>query len=220
MRITLPSGTPAEFVTPADPPVRGLVVVPDIGGLRPLFDRHVARLAADTGWAVCAFELWPGREHLPVPDRLDEGGTLDDERVLGDAVAAADATGAEHVGIVGFCMGGMYALKATATGRFDRVVSFYGMARVPPMWASATQGEPLDALAASPGTPVLALAGSADPWLPAGDRDALEEAGVEVVCYDGADHGFAHDPDRPAHRPDDAADAWRLAVAHLGAGAT
>ena len=89
------------------------------------------------------------------------------------AVAAADATGAEHVGILGFCMGGMYALKAAATGRFDRVVSFYGMARVPPMWASATQGEPLDALAAAPGTTVLALAGSADPWLPADDRDAL-----------------------------------------------
>ena len=52
MRITLPSGTPAELATPADPPARGLVVVPDIGGLRPLFDEHVDRLAADTGWAV------------------------------------------------------------------------------------------------------------------------------------------------------------------------
>jgi carboxymethylenebutenolidase len=40
---------------------------------------------------------------------------------------------------------------------------------------------------------------------------------VEVVRYEGADHGFAHDPSRPAHRPDDAADAWRRAVAHLSA---
>jgi carboxymethylenebutenolidase len=215
MRITLPSGTPAELATPSDPPARGLVVVPDIGGLRPLFDGHVARLCADTGWAVCAFELWPGREHLAVQDRLGEGGTLDDDRVLGDAVAAADATGATAVGIVGFCMGGMYALKASATGRFDRVVSFYGMVRVPSMWAGPGQGEPLAAVAASPGTPVLELAGTVDPWLPAADLAALEEAGATVVRYEGADHGFAHDPDRPAHRPDDAADAWRRALAHL-----
>ena len=220
MRITLPSGTPAELVVPADPPTRGLVVIPDIGGLRPLFDDHVARLAADNGWAVSAFELWPGREDLDLQARLGSGGSLDDERVLGDAVAAADATGVEPVGVLGFCMGGMYTFKATATGRFDRAVAFYGMARVPDMWASPTQGEPLDALAAAPGVPVLAIAGSEDPWLPPADVDALEAAGVEVVRYEGADHGFAHAPDRPAHRPDDAADAWRRAQAHLaGAGA-
>ena len=48
--------------------------------------------------------------------------------------------------------------------------------------------------------------------------DALEAAGVEVVRYEGADHGFAHDPSRPAHRAGDAADAWRRAIAHLAAG--
>jgi carboxymethylenebutenolidase len=220
MRITLPSGTPAELAMPDGPPARGLVVVPDIGGLRPLFDGHAARLAAGNGWAVCAVELWPGREHLTLPERLGAGGSLDDERVLGDALAAAEATGADPVGVLGFCMGGMYALKATATGRFDRAVSFYGMARVPDMWAGPTQGEPLAALAGAAATPALELAGTADPWVPAADLDALEQAGVEVVRYEGADHGFAHDPDRPAYRPADAADAWRRAVAHLaGAGA-
>jgi carboxymethylenebutenolidase len=62
---------------------------------------------------------------------------------------------------------------------------------------------------------VLEIAGTADPWLPAADLEALEDTGVEVVRYDGADHGFAHDPSRPAHRPDDAADAWRRVLAHL-----
>ena len=38
MRIELPSGTPAELARPDGEPVRGLVLVPDIGGLRPLFD--------------------------------------------------------------------------------------------------------------------------------------------------------------------------------------
>ena len=38
MRITLPSGTPAEVARPPGPPARGVVVIPDIMGLRPLFD--------------------------------------------------------------------------------------------------------------------------------------------------------------------------------------
>lgn len=217
MRITLPSGTPAELARPDGPASRGLVVVPDIGGLRPLFDDHVARLATENGWSVCAFELWPGRDLPTVEDRLAAGGALDDERVLGDAVAAADATGVEPVGVIGFCMGGMYAFKAAGTGRFARAASFYGMARVPEMWRSPTQGEPLAALSSPRACPTLAIAGTADPWLPADDLAALEAVGVEVVRYEGADHGFVHDPDRPVHRPADAADAWRRVLAHLAA---
>jgi carboxymethylenebutenolidase len=216
MRITLSSGTPAELARPDGTAARGLVVVPDIGSLRPLFDDHVARLATENGWVVCAFDVWGGRDDLPtLDDRLAAGGTLDDERVLGDAVAAADATGVEPVGVVGFCMGGMYALKAAGTGRFARAASFYGMARVPEMWRSPTQGEPLDALARPGASPAIEIAGTADPWLPADDLMALEAAGVEVVRYEGADHGFAHDPARPGHRPADAADAWRRVIAHL-----
>ena len=217
MRITLPSGTPAEIARPDGPADRGLVVIPDIGSLRPLFDDHVARLAAENGWVVCAFDLWGGRDDVTTLEaRLAAGGTLDDERVLGDAVAAADATEVDPVAVVGFCMGGMYALKAAGTGRFARAASFYGMGRVPEMWHSPTQGEPLDALAAPGACPVLAIAGTVDPWLPEDDLVALEGVGVEVVRYEGADHGFAHDPSRPAHRPGDAADAWRRVVAHLG----
>ena len=218
MRISLPSGTPAEIARPdGRDPSRGLVVIPDVGGLRPLFDDLVARLAAEQGWAVCAFELWPGRESLSLPDRLAEGGTLDDARILGDACAAADATECHPVGVIGFCMGGMYTLKASATGRFDRAAAFYGMCRVPEQWRSPTQGEPLDAVASPERCATLAIVGTADPWVPPADADALEAAGVEVVRYEGADHGFVHDPSRPAHRPDDADDAWRRVFGFLGA---
>ena len=147
MRITLPSGTPAEIARPDGPADRGLVVIPDIGSLRPLFDDHVARLAAENGWVVCAFDVWGGRDDLSTLEaRLAAGGALDDERVLGDAVAAADATGVEPVASWGSAWAGMYALKAAGTGRFARAVSFYGMGRVPEMWQGPTQGEPLDAL--------------------------------------------------------------------------
>ena len=216
MRITLPSGTPAELGRPPQgEPTRGLVLLPDIGGLRPLFDDHVARLAGELGWAVCAPEPFPGQEELTLEERLASAGELSDERVLGDAVAAADATGCGAVGICGFCMGGMYALKATATGRFDRAVSFYGMIHVPEQWRSPTQGDPLEAVTQAVATPTMAVIGTEDHFTPPADVDELEAAGAVVVRYKGAEHGFVHDPDRPAHRPDDAADAWERALAFL-----
>ncbi|MCX7620268.1 MAG: dienelactone hydrolase family protein [Acidimicrobiales bacterium] len=215
MRITLASGTPAEFAAPSGEASRGLVVFPDIGGLRPLFDELCARLARENGWAVCAPEPWPAHTDQPLEWRLEHVGDLDDKRVLADVVAAADATGCDTVGIVGFCMGGMYALKAAGTGRFHRAVSFYGMIRVPQRWASPTQGQPLEYLTRPEACPVLAIIGTADIWTPPEDVAALEAAGATVVRYEGAEHGFVHDPDRPAHRPDDAADAWQRAIAFL-----
>ena len=218
MRIELDSGTPAELTHPsAGPAGRGLVVVPDIMGLRPLFDDLVARLAEEQGWSVCAFELYPGLEHLEVADRLAAGASLDDDRVLGDAVAAAEATGAGTVGILGFCMGGMYVLKAVSTGRFHRHCPFYGMIHVPEQWQGPGQGEPLDLLAAGDAGSVLAIIGTDDRWTPPDHVDELEASGATVVRYEGADHGFAHDASRPAHRIDDAADAWRRVVEWLGA---
>lgn len=217
MRLTLPSGTPAELVRPADvEPSQGLVVIPDIHGLRPLFVDHARRIADEQGWAVCVFEPWAGREDLSLADRLEQVGDLSDESVLGDAAAAAEACGVEPCGVTGFCMGGMYAFKAAGTGRFHRSVAFYGMIRVPERWQGPDQGEPLAALASPRRCPTMAIVGTVDTWTPPEDVADLEAAGVTVVRYDGADHGFAHDPDRPAHRPDDAADAWRRALAFLG----
>jgi len=220
VRITLATGTPAEIDRPDPPPgqgrpERGIVLIPDIMGLRPLTDDHVRLLSQATGWPVCAFEPWPGREDLTIDERLAQVGSLSDDRVMGDAAAAADATGAARVSVLGFCMGGMYALKAAGTGRFDRAVSFYGMIRVPTQWESPTQAQPLDLLGEGH-APVLAIIGGVDPWTPADDVEALAATGAEVVVYPDADHGFVHDPDRPAHRPDDAADAWRRVMAFLG----
>jgi carboxymethylenebutenolidase len=194
-----------------------LVVIPDIGSIRPLFDDLCARLSADTGWPVCAFDVWPAARDRDVGWRLEHVGDLVDHEVMNDAIAAADDTGAEQVSIVGFCMGGMYTLKAAGTGRFWRAAAFYGMIRVPEQWRSRTQGEPLDALASPDRCPTMAIVGTEDPWTPVGDVDALEAMGVDIVRYQGADHGFVHDPSRPAHRADDAADAWSRALAFLSA---
>lgn len=220
MDIALPSGTPAHVVetTGAD---RGLVVIPDIWGLRPLFTEMCHDLAARTGWSVASFDPFGGSDLPPAEDaegfpaRSAALERLEDASLLGDAAAAADATGAPAVGLIGFCMGGMYAYKAGATGRFDRIVSFYGMITVPEDWAGQGQGQPLAALAERGDCEVMAVVGSEDPWTPAEDVDRLRGTGVEVVTYEGADHGFVHDPSRPTHRADDAADAWERALKFL-----
>jgi carboxymethylenebutenolidase len=215
MRITLPSGTAASLARPDDAD-RGLVVIPDIMGLRPLFDDMVDRLAADTGWAVCAAEPFPGHEDWPVERRMNGGvAEVGDDRVLGDVVAAADATGCETVGVIGFCMGGMFTLKAAATGRFHRAVAFYGMIRLPEPWRGPSLAEPLEALASPDRCPTMAVIGTVDPYTPGQDVADAEALGVHVVRYEGADHGFVHDASRPAHRAEDAADAWRRTLEFL-----
>jgi len=224
-RITLRSGTPAELARPpADAggdqggPTFGVVVAPDVNGLRPLYDDLVARLSAEQGWAVVAVEPFPGRS-FPEGDvdaRFRVMPEMDDEQVLGDLVDAAGLLATPTVGCIGFCMGGMYALKAAATGAFSRVCSFYGMVRVPGSWEGPGQGQPLDHLRrAPPTTRVLAVIGGKDPWIEADHVDDLRAAGVQVAFYPDAEHGFVHDPNRPAHRPDDAADAWDRAFRFL-----
>jgi carboxymethylenebutenolidase len=214
MRVTLPSGTGAE-VQRTDGAELGLVVIPDIMGLRPLFDDLVADLADDNGWSVAAAEPFVGLEHLTLDERLQSVGRLDEQRVLADLVEAADALDCARVGVLGFCMGGMFTLKAAGTGRFHRAVSFYGMIHLPPHWQSPTQSDPLDFLRRPEACPVLAIVGTDDPYTPPDDVADLEAAGAEVVRYEDRQHGFVHDPSRPVHHADDAADAWRRAVAFL-----
>ncbi|HUS62136.1 MAG TPA: dienelactone hydrolase family protein [Acidimicrobiales bacterium] len=214
MRASLTSGTPVEIVQPeSGPATRGLVIAPDIMGLRPLFDAMVERLASEEGWAVVAVEPFPGRETAPLEARF---GPQDDARYLTDLVEAADLLEVEPVGILGFCMGGMYVHKAAGTGRFDRGVSFYGMIHTPERWRSETTVEPLDELAKPGAARVLAVIGGADDYTPPAEVAELERVpNVEVVTYPEAGHGFVHDPDRPAHRPADAADAWTRALTFL-----
>jgi carboxymethylenebutenolidase len=209
MRITLPSGTQAELIR-ADAPVRGVVLIPDIGGLRPLFDDLVTDLSRENSWSVIAPEPFPGRESMALDERMNAMAGLDDTTFLADITAAADALDLEPVAVIGFCMGGMYTMKAAATGRFDRAAAFYGMIRVPENWQGPGQRHAIEHLAETPGSAerVLAIIGTADPYTPAPEVDELEAAGAQVVRYRGAEHGFVHDASRASHRADDAADAW------------
>ena len=212
MRITLPSGTEAEFAECTGDPSMGLVITPDIFGLRPLFDDMVGRLSSVWSMNVCAVEPFPGLDlGDDVEPRFAAVPNLDDENHLRDLLEAADATECDRVGLIGFCMGGMYCFKAARSDRFAKIASFYGMIRLPEAWKGPAQSEPLDHLAAGHADRVLAIIGERDTYTPPDDVAALEAAGVNVARYPDAEHGFAHAPERPAHRPADAADAFQRA---------
>jgi carboxymethylenebutenolidase len=216
----------ALHARPAGAPFGGVVVVPDIGGLRPLYEDICRRLASH-GLAVCAVEPFSRLAEdsggsLDLETRKALAGQLYDDLVMEDLAEAADhlaaADGVSGIAVLGFCLGGAYALKAAGTGRFERAVAFYGMVRTPPQWVGGGQH---DALATVGGAcPTLAIFGEADPWAPEADVDALRNAWAgrpdhKVVVYRGAGHAFVHDPDRPEHRPEEATDAWHRALAFL-----
>ena len=218
---------PAIHAAPADGAAgAGVVLHPDIMGIRPLFDDLCERVASH-GYAVACPEPFAratpeARATEDVAVRMGAVATLDDDLQLGDLTRAADllsdADGITTAHVLGFCMGGMQTLKAAATGRFARAVAFYGMIRVPADWRGAKLREPLDS--AADVCPTLAIFGDADPFTPSDDIDALRAAwrdrsDCEIVVYPGAEHGFVHVPERPGHRPDDAADAWRRTLAWL-----
>jgi carboxymethylenebutenolidase len=233
-RITFPAadGTPVDAIhaVPEGGATTGVVLHPDILGVRALFDDMSRRLATH-GYSVCAPEPFA---HAPddvraagdhpaaagvrmeyVP-KLDDAVQLDDLARAGAVLTETD--GVERLCVLGFCMGGMQTLKAAATGQFDRAVAFYGMIRLPEAWRGPRLREPLDT--AADVCPTLAIFGDHDSFTPDADVDALREAwkdrpDCEIVVYPGAEHGFVHAPERPSHRADDAADAWRRTLAFL-----
>lgn len=208
MRIILPSGTPAE-IHRVEGSSRGLVVFPDIFGLRPLFDDLVRQLAQDWGMTTIAVEPFPGHVFgTDANERFAQVSSLSDVDKMRDLMEAADATQCPSVAMIGFCMGGMYCHKAVQTHRFSKIVSFYGMIRLPEAWRSACQSEPLECLVAGDASSVLAIIGDKDTWTPPDDVQALVASGVHVQRYADGEHGFAHDVARPAHRVADAADAF------------
>ena len=206
----------------------GLVLIPDVHGISPLY-REIAAKLAGAGFHTLLLDLY-SREGAPrlsdmtaVQKWLQE---LPDERVLGDVDAAVRHL-AQHeqvipgaIGVVGFCVGGQYALMAAcrSTG-LAACVAFYGMLRhgrpgdrklPPPL-------ETPDALLC----PLLGLFGADDPLIPADDlsafRGALTSAGktFELHVFDGAGHAFMNDRRPDAYRPQVAAEAFQLAVAFL-----
>jgi len=208
----------------------GVVLIPDVRGVYDHF-RDLARRLAGEGFAVLAVDLYR-REGPPriasAADALRWIRELSDPSVLADVQEARDflaahpAVSGQPVGVIGFCMGGQYALLAGCACRgLAACVSFYGMLRYEDGLDPAKK--PRSPLQAIPELrcPLLGLYGEEDALIPVADVHALEEALArtaqphEVRLYPHAGHAFLNDSRPEAYRPEAARDAWQRMLEFL-----
>lgn len=192
----------------------GVVVLPAIAGLNDYIGKRVAALEARR-FAVETVDYYgpSGPPDLSTPERIGAAvATLDGRAIVEGAraaVARLQARGVERVGVLGFCIGGTYAMLAgSGVETVSAVVNYYGS--VPP--ALDRIGE-LNA-------PMIAHYGTEDRFVPCGEVDALEralrESGkiYELFRYGGAPHAFDEDF-RAAYRPVAAREAWTRSLVFL-----
>lgn len=215
----------AEFFAP-DPqqhgpgPYPGVVVIHDITGAGADLRENAERIAAQ-GYLVVAPDLYSnGNKILCVAkamrDLSRQRGPALDTILSARAwlLDRGDCTGA--VGVVGFCMGGGFALLTAAQG-FDAAAPFYGV--VPSGQSRALQGA----------CPIVASYGARDPMLIGAEkrlRKALDAQGVvhDIKTYSGVGHSFANKLDMGvatpltkvtgfAYNADATEDAWQRVFA-------
>lgn len=225
---TIPLETPAGRIealhlTPpsGSGPWPGVVVIHDIAGFSDDV-RNISQRIADAGYTVLTPNLYSRGGAARCIPRVMRELLLQRGRALDDIGAARDFLTAQvsctgSVGIVGFCMGGQFALVMSPTG-FDASAPFYS-APLPRHLDQVLHGA----------CPVVGSFGSRD-VLGIGAasklRSELEKQGIphDVQSYAGVGHSFANQlPVQPLLRIvgfgyDDAAteDAWRRVFAFFG----
>jgi carboxymethylenebutenolidase len=183
---TLPGGIDAHLAIPpiGDGPWPGVVVLHESFGLNDDIRQQADRLAA-AGYVALAPDLIGSWRCLLATFRalsVGRGKAFDDIDATRRALAAReDCTG--RVGVIGFCMGGGFALASASRG-FDAAAPTY--AHLPKDLDGVLRGA----------CPVVASYGAKDRMMPRGTaaklESALARAGVErdVREYPGAGHSF------------------------------
>jgi carboxymethylenebutenolidase len=217
------------LAAPDASPHPGVVIVPDVWGLSD-HTRDVARRLAAEGFAALALDVYrkTGKAELADPaaamrwiDALSDPLVLETIQDGVDALAR-DAARGRKVGVIGFCMGGMYVLLAASACRgLSAAAPFYGMIRnAPGLDPAKKPRQPLDAVSALT-CPLLGFYGEEDALIPNVDVEALRAKlaatgePVEIVQYPGAGHAFFNDTRPQMYRPEAAADAWRRLIPFL-----
>ena len=134
LELTLP-GAPSTPVHALLPPGarRGMIVIHEILGRQPEIDRVVARFAA-AGWACAAPALFASGNRLACIRRAvsaiasGQGEQLEQIRATRRWLSAQAGIAEERIGLIGFCLGGGFALAAGPG--FGAVSTNYG--EVPP----------------------------------------------------------------------------------------
>jgi carboxymethylenebutenolidase len=228
--VKTPDGTAdCYFVHPATGTAPGVLVWPDIFGLRPAF-RTMGKRLAESGYSVLVVNPFyrvkkaPTAEKgaaTPIADLRPLAGALNETTQMTDSKAfiawldqQPSVAKNRKIGTQGYCMGGPMAFRAAAAvpDRVGAVASFHGgglvtdMPNSPHLQTAKTKVQLLIAIAAN------------DDMQRPKEKDVLKETfakanlPAEIEVYTGAAHGWCP-PDSGVYNEPQAEKAWsRLLV--------
>ena len=183
-----------------------VVVIHEIYGLNDNI-RNITRRLAKEGYAAMAVDLFGGRIKAVciaramgamLTGKTDHFGTRDLKSAL-DYFSEESFVDAEHLGAIGFCMGGGFAIVwACEDKRLKTIAPFYG-----------TNPKPIEKL-----KDICSVVGSypeKDFTAKMGKKlnEVLDEQAIphNIKIYEGAKHSFMNE-DGKAYDPEAAEDAW------------
>jgi len=230
VNVTTPDGTcDAYFVRPTTGAVAGVLIWPDIFGLRPAF-RQMGKRLAESGYSVLVVNPFyrtkkaptaangaatPIAEVRPLAAALSETTNMTDAKAFIawlDQQASVSKT--RKIGTQGYCMSGPFAFRTAAavSDRVGAVASFHGGGLVttapnsPHLQAAATKAQFLVAIAANDDQR------SPNEKTTLKDTFAKANLPAEIEVYEGAAHGWCP-PDTGVYNEPQAEKAWaRLLV--------
>lgn len=229
VNVTTPDGTAdCYFVHPASGTAPGVLVWPDIFGLRPAF-RQMGKRLAESGYAVLVVNPFyrvkkaptaekggatPIQEVMPLMQALTETTHMTDAKAfIGWLDQQSSVAKNRKMGTQGYCMGGPMAFRTAAAvpDRIGGVASFHGAALV-----TKAENSPHLQAAKSKAQFLIAIAANDDARSP-DDKNVMKETfakahlHAEIEVYKGA-HGWCP-PDTQVYNEQEAERAWsRLLV--------
>jgi carboxymethylenebutenolidase len=223
--ITTPDGVAdCYFVHPATGTAPGVLIWPDIFGLRPAF-RQMGKRLAESGYAVLVVNPFyrvqkaptaakgaatPIPEVMPLAQALNETTHMTDAKAfIGWLDQQASVAKNKKVGTQGYCMGGPMAFRTAAAvpARVGAAASFHGGGLV-----TAAPNSPHVQAAGSQAQFLVAIAENDDKRSP-GDKTTLADTfakanrPAEIEVYAGAAHGWCP-PDSQVYNEPLAEKAW------------
>jgi carboxymethylenebutenolidase len=233
VNITTPDGTAdGYFVHPASGTAPGVLVWPDIFGLRPAM-RQMGKRLAESGYSVLVVNPFyrvkkaPTADNgaaTPIPQLMPLAQALNEATHMTDATAfigwldrQSSVAKNRKMGTQGYCMGGPIALRTAAAvpDRVGAVASFHGGGLVttnpssPHLQAAKTRAQFL-----------IAIAANDDQRAPS-DKTVLKETfdkanrPAEIEVYADAAHGWCP-PDSGVYNEPQAEKAWSRLLALYG----
>ncbi|HTS27644.1 MAG TPA: dienelactone hydrolase family protein [Bryobacteraceae bacterium] len=230
VNVTTPDGiADCYFAHPASGTAPGVLIWPDIFGLRPAF-RQMGKRLADSGYAVLVVNPFyrtkkaPTAENgaatqiqqlMPLARSLNETTQMSDAKAfIGWLDQQSSVAKNKKMGTQGYCMGGPIAFRTAAAvpGRVGAVASFHGGGLV-----NDTPTSPHTQAAKTKAQFLICIAANDDQRSP-NEKNVLKETfekanlPAEIEVYTGAAHGWCP-PDSQVYNEPQAEKAWsRLLV--------